>query len=179
MEQKQSDLMLLMTEIIEYGKYSLDMEVRREESIISQAGQMLTTFSFSTAALYLLFQIALDKYPVLSNKFLIISVGSITVLLMVSLFSAMLSLWRWKRKTMKNMNKFFEHVRKYQKKFLENDYAFLIEWEKSLGDIHEDLFDLNNRRGILLKLSMGSFFTALIVSFISGICAVIIIKGGF
>ncbi|WP_026395147.1 hypothetical protein [Acetobacterium malicum] len=168
----------LLSEIVEYGKYALDLEIKREESLITQANQMTTAFSFSTAALYILFQIGLEHYNQLTKDYLLYAVALITFLLLLCLLFAFLASWRWKQNSFYSANDFFEYVSKNEKKFLENDYSFLLEWKSAITEKHSRLFELNNRRGLFLKLSMGCFFSALVTVFIFGTKAFIIIIGG-
>ena len=167
----------LMTEIVEYGKYSLDLEMKREESLIAQANQMSTIFSFSTAALYILFQIGLEYYSKLSAVFLIIPVASITFFLLLSLLFSFLASWRWKQGSFYTAGEFFNYVLHHEKQFLEKDYAFLTEWKTALTEKHSRLYALNNRRGSFIRVSMWLFIIALVIVFIFGIIATLKIGG--
>jgi len=96
----------LLSEIVAYGKYSFELEQKREDSLISQANQMATMFSFSTAALYILFQIAAENFKELPKNLLVVMVGTITVILLFSLLFAFISSWRWKQGSMYNSDEF-------------------------------------------------------------------------
>lgn len=173
-----SDAKKLLTEIVEYGKYSYEQETKREDSLISQAGHMATVFSFSTAALYILFQIALEHYKSLSPLFLVLVVAPITVLLLLSLLFSILATWRWKQDTFYSAGELSNFVMKNEDHYLKQDYAFLSEWHKVLTYKQERLYKLNNRRSKLVKASMWSFIIALCLVFVFGTMALIGIKEG-
>jgi len=167
----------LMTEIIKYGKYALEMEMKREESLIAQANQMATAFSFSTAALYILFQIGLEYYPSLSSTFLVIAIAPITYFLLLSLLFAFLASWRWNQGSFHTAGDFFNYVMQHEKQFIEEDYAFLTEWKAALTEKHSRIYTLNNRRGVFIRISMWLFIVVLVLVFIFGTIALLKIGG--
>lgn len=171
---EQSDEYKLLKEIVEYGKYSFEQEQRREESLINQAGQMLTAFAFSTAALYMLLPLLLDIKLELGYRFVYFWIGIITFFLLISLLLAMCGMWRWKYRAMVGIGVFFNHVSSNVESFTNKDYLFLVEWKKALCDMNDDIEKLNRRRAILVTSSMWSFVVAVLLVCLAVVNAVII-----
>ena len=64
------------------ARSAYEEEKKREESIIEQAGRMQSAFSFVIAALFMLAQILLS-YTILSSAFLIASISSVSITLLL------------------------------------------------------------------------------------------------
>ena len=68
----------------EMAKVKYENEIRREESIIQQASQMQTAFSFITAALFMVAPIAIEyRGTVLSLSFFLVASYSAFLLLLL------------------------------------------------------------------------------------------------
>ena len=75
----------------EYAKFRYENELRREDSIIRQASQMQTAFSFVTAAMFMVAPIVIEYSRKLSLTFFLIVFSSITIALLFSLLFATLA----------------------------------------------------------------------------------------
>jgi len=70
--------------IIEMGKFALELEEKKEQSLLRQSGDMLTGFSVVAVVLSAVIPILL-KYTEISNKIIFILLGFSLLLLIVSL----------------------------------------------------------------------------------------------
>lgn len=81
--QLQNDCFAYM---VDFAKMIYENEERREGSLIQQAGQMQTAFSFVVATLFMVATIVIEYKGCLTLTFLLIAFSSITACLLVSLF---------------------------------------------------------------------------------------------
>lgn len=86
----------------------------------------------------------------------------------------MISLWRWKRKSMLNAGEFYDYVKTKESIFRNNDTAFQSEWKDMLTKNHRILKDQNNRRAIIIRLSAWSYLIAVLLILCGVINAIVI-----
>ena len=95
--------------IVEIGKFSYDLEEKREQSILSQANQMMTAFSIYSAALLMVLPILIDETVIPHSRLLIASIH-LFLPLIASLVLAVLAQWRFSYQTMKTAQEFQEEI---------------------------------------------------------------------
>ncbi|HCC34346.1 MAG TPA: hypothetical protein DEQ02_01425 [Ruminococcaceae bacterium] len=155
-QQKLADFM--MGNVKEFGKYSFELEEKREQSLINQSTQMVTAFSVFSIAIYTLLPV-FQNIPIIPFFKLLFCVGIVTIFLLASLVLAVLVQWRFKYYTMKNIEEFYKSVNEEHENYT-TQAQFDIQWKDQLKDIHLSKFKLNNRRVKLIKASMVLFFIA-------------------
>ena len=106
-----------------YSEFAYEQEIRREESIKSQAANMQAAFSFVIAAVSMVIPIVVDHRGVLSLEYLFVVFSSILICLVASLLCATLSL-----------------------KLIANDFFTLISEQREYFEQHADEFNNENSR---------------------------------
>ena len=147
---------------LDYAKDIFEEEKRREASIISQANSMQTVFAVITAALFIVAQIAFDYPKPLSRTYLFVVFSVIAVVLLFSLFAATMAQNRKTQAKHSMIDDFRRQVNNESEKFrTEAQRAkYLFELYTKL---HESLEINNNWRIEWVKVSMWSFYAALIL----------------
>ena len=79
-EIKDPDL-LRMENVREFGKFSFDLEEKREQSILNQSSQMLTAFSLFSAAILMALPIMTEYSAIITTSQTMIGSGFISFLL--------------------------------------------------------------------------------------------------
>ena len=159
--------------IKELAKLKYESEMRREDSLINQASQMQTAFSFTSAALFMVAAIAVDYKEPWSYNFLILIFSTITIALIISLVLATVAQRRMERED-------FSHIEDIKDFVLENYEESLtkaqrnIQWIDMVGKVEKDLSRVNNNKVILIRWSIIWFYIAIILSVIWFIWAMII-----
>ena len=93
-KQLADDLSLYIKEL---ARMKYESEIRREDSLIMQASQMQTAFSFSSAALFMVAAIAVEYKEPWTFEFLLLIFSTITGALLVSLVLATIAQRRVER----------------------------------------------------------------------------------
>lgn len=148
----------------EYAKFRYENELRREDSIIQQASQMQTTFSFVTAAMFMVAPIVIEYSRKLSLTFFLIVFSSITIALLFSLLFATLAQNRKISKNFEDVSDFVEYVENNENDF-ETEKQRLKHIIDTYGDVQKDKAIINNKRVKFIRISMWMFYAAL------GLCA--------
>lgn len=102
---------LRLKNVIKFARFSYELEEKREQSLISQAGQMLTAFSVASAALLMVIPILLDHTSIPKQRILI-TAGLVLALMLASVVLSVFSQWRFKYKTMMNGDEFLKEIEK-------------------------------------------------------------------
>lgn len=168
-------------EIKKATKFELDItklryenECQRQESIINQAGNMQSSFSFTTAALFMACPVMFDNKGVLSFWFIFGSIASIAFVLLISLFAATMAQNRSGLKVFPDGKEVLNYIEK-------NEIFFDCEEKRNkylaytYAEIQESLTFSNNKRIWWLKLSMWAFYFALLISVVWFALAMMII----
>lgn len=153
---------LALKNAFELGKYSFELEKKRETSIISQASQMLTAFSVFSAAVLMAVPILLENISSIDKVELLIWAGVMFVFLIASLCFSIIAQWRFKYKTIQNAAAIRDHMFKKISKF-EAQSTHHNFWIEQLTPIHKSIEENNNRRAKFVKFSMGSFLCSIAV----------------
>lgn len=148
----------------EYAKFRYENELRREDSIIQQASQMQTTFSFVTAAMFMVAPIVIEYSRKLSLTFFLIVFSSITIALLFSLLFATLAQNRETSKNFADVSNFIKYVEDNENDF-ETENQRLKHIIDTYGYIQKDKAIINDKRVKLIRISMWMFYVAL------GLCA--------
>jgi len=156
-EQKQAELM--MKNIVELGKYSYDLEEKREQSLITQSSQMLTAFSIFSAVLFVILPIIIETKTVSVWK-LLFSAGIISVFLLASLVLALIAQWRFKYSTMQDVQVFYDRVNAEFQNYA-SQVQFDVQWKEQLLSIHASKKKNNDKRAKLVIASMVVFLISI------------------
>ena len=156
-EQKQAELM--MKNIVEFGKYSYDLEEKREESLIKQSSQMLTAFSIFSAVLFTVLKIIID-IKVVSVWRLLFCAGVVSLFLVSSLVLALMAQWRFKYSTMQDVKVFYDRVNEEFQNYT-SQVQFDVQWKEQLISIHSSKKKNNDKRAKLVIASMVVFVSAI------------------
>lgn len=146
----------------DFARIIYENEERREASLIQQASQMQTAFSFVIAAVFMLAAIIADYPGPFSLLFRISSFASITVALVASLFCATMAQNRYKRHD-------FPKVSTIKTKIIEEYTCFITEAQRSkyLLDTYEKMHNsyekTNDKRLRWVKSSMVIFYIAILL----------------
>lgn len=157
---------LMMQNIIMFGKYSFELEEKREQSIISQSSNMLTAFSVVSAALIMAIPIVIENTIIPKNQILFCS-GIIILFLLASLVLSTLAQWRYKYQTMQTVDEFFNRVNAEHFNYT-TQAQFDIQLKEQLSIIHNSKIKNDNRRANLIRASMIVFWVAIGFVLLSG-----------
>lgn len=150
-KKQQEQVELIMSNIVEFGKYSYNLQEKREESLINQSGRMITAYSV-TAVIYNFL------LPQMS------SVGTIILFfgLLVSLGFAAIAGWRFKYDGCPSIDAFYEDVHDNIEKY-NNQYQFNAQWKNQISKLHKNKKKNNDKRAKWLVISMSAFLVTLIL----------------
>lgn len=150
----------LSAHIKELSMMKYETELRREDSLINQASQMQTAFSFTTAALFMVAAMAVEYKEPWTYEFLLLIFSTITIALLVSLVLATIAQRRVERED-------FPHVEKI-KEFVTENYEDSdsepkrnMQWVDMIAKIEKDLSRTNDNKVILIKWSMIFFYISI------------------
>lgn len=158
----------------EYALLKLEDETKRYESLIQQAANMQTAFSFSTAALFMIAPIAVENRGNMSLEYLLCVFSSITIFLMLSLLFASLAQNRGELKSFANITVFEDFVEEHYESFISK-----AQKEKALaeqiGEIQLSASEKNDEMAKRIKISMRFFYAAMGLSLFWFVVSIIII----
>lgn len=158
-----------------FAKTIYENEERRESSLIQQASQMQTAFSFVIAAVFMVAAIIVENRDPLSLEFLLLCFSTITIALLFSLVTATIAQSRYKRDD-------FPQVTNMKMKVISEFQNFKTEAQRSkyLLDtyeiMHKSYEKTNEKRRKWVVVSMNSFYVALalcVLWFFVGICKIL------
>ena len=162
---------ILYSFIADFDKEIYANEERREDSLIQQATNMQTAFSFVSAAVFMLAPIVIEYRGKLPLEFFLIAFALISGLLLACLFCATMAQRRSKRNS-------FPTAKDFQG-LVETDYTDFeakSQREKYIAEtykeLHESLASSNEKRVFWIQWSMRVFFITLggcIAAFIIGL----------
>lgn len=156
---------LALENIVLLGRYSFELEQMRGESIIRQAGEMLTAFSVFSAALLMAVPILIAETCVDKVK-LLTWIGIAAIPLVSSLCLTIIAQWRFKYQSMQNAEQFRTAIYKNIKKYQGQD-QYDLQWIAQLTSMHESIERNNNRRVFLVKISMLCFLCSILIIILS------------
>ena len=154
LEEQAVDLYMYVKEL---GTLKYEAELRREDSLIQQSSHMQTAFSFMSAALFMAAPILIDnRGNQLSLNFFFAAFSSIVFFLLASLVAASLAQRRVLRRTFMSIPDIEAFVSSTYKQTLKRS-AQLKQWMQVVGDVQVGLQKVNEKRVMLIRISMGSF----------------------
>ena len=156
-EIQQTELRL--KNVVEMGKFSYELKEKREQSLITQSGQMLTTFSIASAAVLMALPVMLE-YTYYSQKALLSAAALILLPLVASMVLAVWAQWRFKYTTMENAAELLSKIEKNADKHI-YQAQYNYQWIDQLRIIQESKKELNDRRVKIIKASQICFFIAI------------------
>ncbi|MDR0766995.1 MAG: hypothetical protein LBE57_00900 [Methanosarcinales archaeon] len=148
-EETSSEKQMKM-EIIKMGLFSFELEEKREQSLITQSGYMLTGFSIISVMLLAAVPILID-YMKVPNKIVFLFIGISLIFLIVSLLFAILTQWRYKYDGLKDIKSIYTLMHSESLETVD-DW-----WLVNLNEIYKSKYKLNERRAIFIKISTGCF----------------------
>lgn len=159
----------------DFARLIYENEERREDSLIQQASNMQTAFSFVIAAIFMVAAIVVDNRGVLSLEYLLLVFSCITATLIFSLFSATMAQNRTRRDD-------FPKVTIIKQKITDEYENFITPAQRSkyLVDTYEKMHtsyaNSNNDRRNWVVISMWSFYISLlqcIIWFVISLCKIL------
>ena len=155
----------MMKNIVQFGKFSYELEEKREQSLLAQSNNMLTAFSIFSAVLLLAIPIIIDNTTINIKQLLLCS-SVIFFFLIISLILTIFSQWRYKYKTMATVGAFYAAVNSEYENY-KNQAQFDSQWKEQLLQIQQSKKQNNDRRSKLIMASMVSFLFAIFSVFVS------------
>ena len=142
------------------AKTVYNAEIRREDSLIHQAGNMQAAFSFTTAALFMATPVMLEYRGILPFELIYVAVSSVAVVLLFSLFFFFLAQNRRMRDSFISGKDFINYIEAEEALFSQEQvrYRYLA---KQYAEIEEAIKKINEKRVFWIRLSMWSFYLAL------------------
>lgn len=171
-EEQERQAVALYTHVKELSQLKYESELRREDSLIQQSSHMQTAFSFMTAAVFMALPIMIEYKGVLSLVFFLVAISSIVFFLLVSLVTASLAQRRVKKETLMNITELEKFVSDNWQQTL-NESQQLKQWVAVVGKVQRSLSEINEKRVVKIRISMGSFFISIgliVFWFIVAIC---------
>lgn len=146
--------------IKELAQFKYDSEIRREDSLISQAGKMQSAFSFTSAALFMVATIAVENKEPWSYEFLLVIFSSITSALIASLVLATVAQRRVVREDIPDIEEMFDFINENYDE-LEAKAGRDVQWIQLLSKVQKDLKRTNDNKVVFIKWSMRLFYIAI------------------
>ena len=158
--QSTEQTLLRTKNVVEFAKFSYELEEKREQSLLSQSGHLLTLFSVSSAILFTTVPVLLSYTNFDTGRILLFSGISLSILL-VSMLLAVISQWRFGYETMMNGEELLQKIKENI-----NSYAYQshydYQWIDQLKLIQDSKKKNNDKRYKLINASMILFFIAIL-----------------
>mgnify|MGYP005784036429 FL=1 len=146
--------------IAEMGKYSFELEDKREENILLQAGQMLSAISLFSAGLLMATPIIIE-YTSLEIDRLLWIICIVGVEVWFSLLMAIIAQWRYKGAFMLNAKEIEEELKK-EKEVYQCQGQYDYQWIVQISSLHEYKRKNNDKRVRCCLVSMISFLLSIL-----------------
>lgn len=170
--QSKKQITLRLKNVVDFAKFSFELEEKREQGLVNQSGQMLTAFSVVSAAILMAVQILIDC-EIVSKRIILISAGVTLAPMFLSMALALLSRWRFSYVTMITGQELLQKIEANANNHV-YQYQYDYQWLDQLANIQNSKKKNNDIRGILIYASMTVFFYA-VASLVT--CSVIIAFG--
>lgn len=149
--------------MLQWAEKKYQMETEREESLIQQAATMQNGFAFMTAAVFVVATLVVEHcQKVLSPKWIILIFGSITLVLLASLFCATMAQNRLKYTTFPDVKDMNKHIMDYYDKFEDEKARCQYDVDR-YAEYQLAKAKNNDRRVKWIRLSMRLFYLSLIL----------------
>ena len=163
---KIEDVDTIIKNAMDLSMLSLEFQDKREQSLIKQSSQLLTAFSFLSAALLMLVPILISNLSGVSDKHILISMGITLSLLILSMVLALLVQWRYKYNTLPSPMAIYLH---YESNigYFKTEAQRCKSWIETINVTWKSKQKINNARVVLIKISMILFLCSIASVFIS------------
>lgn len=159
----------------EFARKIYQNEERREDSLLQQASNMQSAFSFVIAAVFMVAAIVVENRGPLPLTFISVAFSSLTACLVFSLFAATMAQRRAKREDFPKIstikNKIIEEYMNFETP-AQRDKYFVETYEKMYASYEK----VNDKRRKWVVISMAAFYVALVLCclwFIVAVCFII------
>lgn len=158
--QSEEQISLRLENVVDFAKFSYELEEKREQSVVHQSGQILTALSIVSATISMAIPILIE-HTCISVHRILISAGIILVLLLTSMALAVMAQWRFKYDTMLTGEELLQRIEADAKNHAcQSHYDF--QWINQLEEIQNSKKKINDRRCHLICFSMATFFVAVL-----------------
>lgn len=158
--QSKEQTELRTKNLVEFAKYSFELEEKREQSLINQSGMLLTAFSVSSALLLMAVPILIEHTSIPKGKILLFA-GIALFLMLVSMLLAVISQWRFRYVTMMNGEELLKKVEEHlESHVFQSQYDY--QWIDQLKNIQNSKKKNNDRRYHFVHASMIAFLLSII-----------------
>lgn len=174
-EEKDKHDIAVNKYILEMAKIKYDSELRREDSIIQQAGHMQAVFSFVSIGVVTLIPVIISYKGSLSLNYLIFVFSTILIVLFFSLFAATMAQNRKGQDLFPDVEKQISYIHEHEEYF-DSEINRLDYLSRSYSEMQASLTKNNRKRVLWIKISMNSFYASLVLCvfwFIISICKII------
>lgn len=178
LKEKTSDTKLaeITENAYEYAKLAYEQEEKREESLVQQATQMTTYFSFVSVLVLMVIPLIIGEKSIIPITYtVLISIISL-LLLFASMVLAVIVQWRFNYQALPSPTTIFTHIinnKEYFQTAEQRNKSFVQTLENTWKSKHK----INDKRASLIRASMTIFLIAiafLIASVIFAIFAFVI-----
>lgn len=164
---------LRLTNAVEFGRFSFELEEKREQSLITQSGHMLTAISLYSAALIMLLPLVVELQCV-SSPYLWGASATIFLPLLVGFVCTLLAQWRYKYDTLIDGKAFLQHFESDASSGYYKDQSdFDYQWTEQLSAVQSSKTRVNHIRCRLIKVGMISFLVSVVFLLIAWLIIVI------
>ena len=150
----------LMSDIVDLAKVSFEQEERREQSILSQSGKLLTALSISSAAILMIVPIFIQNLALQMKNYILICLIIVLFLVLTSMFFSLLVQWRFKYNSLPSPEEIFTHIANNEEYFETSEQRCRF-WIDALENNWRSKLKNNNKKVIFLKIAMILFFVSL------------------
>lgn len=145
--------------VVEFGRFSYELEDKREQSILAQASQMMTAFSVCSAVLLMGLPVLLEYLKIPDAK-LLVAAAICLLPLMASLLLALIAQWRFKYQTMQPIGTFQKEIENAPESY-QYQAQYDCQWIYQISSLHESKKKNNDLRVRLLIASMICFIISM------------------
>lgn len=156
-EDRQTTLRL--KNVVEFGRFSFELEEKREQSIIQQSSQMLTAFSIVSAVILMAIPILIENTEILP-KVIIIAAALVLIPLIVSMVLSILSQWRFTYSSMLTAEELLRQA-EADKEHHTFQAQYDYQWVSQLTTIQNSKKKNNDTRSNLIRASTISFLVSI------------------
>jgi len=158
---------------LELAKESYSAEEKRENSIISQAGRMVTVFSILAVFVLTVLSFLVDNATWIPLLFLTVYAIIVLSLLLGSLTLSILAQWRFKYDELPSPVRIFSHIDQDCDEYKSiRDHA--ENYAETMEPIYRSKLNNNNKRASFIMVAMILFYISLVVILFATINAIII-----
>lgn len=154
-DSPKDNTLLRMENVREFGKFSFELEEKREQSIVNQSSQMLTAFSLFSAAILMALPIVAEYSSIPDWQIMYLAEVAFAPLL-ASLVLAIIAQWRFTYETMQDAEG-FENILYRQKSDYHDQSDYDWQWVYQLSAVQKSKKKNNDFRVRLIKASMICF----------------------